>query len=323
MTLDRRSASVGLGLGLWSALVWGGQFVVVKDAFAHVGPLQINAIRYVPIALILLALLARVEGRAALRPAGQARSVVLLGLGAVLFNLLNYVGLNYTRAQNASLLSALTPLLAVLLLWGWTRVRPPAFTFAFILAALAGVVLVISRGHPGTYLEQGAHWGDALCLLGVLAFAAYTLGAGRDDSMSSLRLTALTSAVAAVVMVVVAVVAAAVDFDPYPTGGELVSALPAIAYIVLPGAVIAMLAWNRSARLIGGQNTALLMNLVPITVLVIELIRGYEPTTLELAGAFLVVGAVTAHNLFLRRERRRRPLVIHDSVERAAEAPAP
>jgi len=301
---EHRATTVGLALGLWSALVWGGQFIVVKGAYAHVGPTQINAIRYVPIALILLAILARVEGRGALRAGGHGRLVVLLGIGVLLFNDLNYVGLDYTRPQNASLISALTPLVAVLLLWGITGARPRAATFALVGVALVGVVLVISRGDPGGYLDEGAHWGDLLCILGVGAFAAYTIGVGRATTISPLRLTALSSLVSMVLMIAVAVVAAAVGFDPYPSARDLVAATPAILYIAIPGAVIAMLAWNRSARLIGGQNTALLMNLVPITVLVIELIRGYEPAALEYVGAALVLAAVTTNNLLLRRDSR-------------------
>jgi drug/metabolite transporter (DMT)-like permease len=302
---DRRSTSVGVGLGLSAVLVWGGQFVVAKAAFAHVGPIQINAIRYVPIALILLVLLVRVEGRGALRATGHWRVISFLGLAVTLFNLLNYAGLHYTRPQNASLIASLTPLLAVVLLWTTTRVRPRGSTIALVLVALGGVVLVISRGHPAAYVGAGAHWGDVLCLLGTLSFAAYTLCVGTESSLSALCLTALSSAVAAVMMVVVAVVAAVVGYDPFPGGSDLLAAVPAIAYIVIPGAVMAMLAWNRSARLIGGQNTALLMNLVPITVLVIEMIRGYRPVPLEIVGAAVVLSAVTANNLLLRRSARR------------------
>jgi hypothetical protein len=47
------------------------------------------------------------------------------------------------------------------------------------------------------------------------------------------------------------------------------------------------------------------MNLVPITVLVIEMIRGYRPVPLEIVGAAIVLSAVTANNLLLRRSARR------------------
>ena len=95
----------------------------------------------------------------------------LLGFGVVAFNILNYVGLGYTRPQSASLISALSPLFAVFVAWGLTRVRPARITFVCVLVALFGVVLVISHGHPASYVEGGVEWGDLLCLGGVLAFA--------------------------------------------------------------------------------------------------------------------------------------------------------
>jgi drug/metabolite transporter (DMT)-like permease len=62
-----------------------------------------------------------------------------------------------------------------------------------------------------------------------------------------------------------------------------------------------MLAWNASAQAIGGQNTALLANLIPVTVFAIQIVRGYRPAALELVGAAITLGAVTANNLLLRR----------------------
>jgi drug/metabolite transporter (DMT)-like permease len=121
-------------------------------------------------------------------------------------------------------------------------------------------------------------------------------------------------------MVALALGAAAVGYDPFPSGSDLWAALPAILYIALPGAVVAMLAWNRSARLIGGQNTALLMNLVPITVFVIQIIRGYDPVTLEYVGALLAIGAVTANNLVLRRAGRMSRVVTPRPARSSAEA---
>ena len=313
-------APLGVGLGVYATVVWGAQFIVAKSAFAHVGPIQINAIRYLPIALILAALLVRVEGWKALRFDGRARTLWLLGLGVVLFNILNYVGLRYTRPQSASLISALSPLFAVFVAWGLSKARPARMTVVFVLVALGGVALVISHGDPASYFDAGVHWGDVLCLFGVLAFAWYTIAASRVTELSPLRFTALTSSTAMVQMVALAVIAAAVDYDPFPSALDLWKALPAIVYIALPGAILAMLAWNRSARLIGGQNTALLMNLVPITVFVIQIIRGYHPVALEYVGALLAIGAVTANNLLLRRAGRRRVIAAARPASSGAEA---
>ena len=300
---------VGVSLGVFAAVTWGGQFIAAKSVFAHVGPFEINAIRYLPISVILLAVLLRVEGRRALSFEGRGRALWLLGVGVVCFNLFNYVGLRYTQPQSAALIAALMPLFAAFVLWGWTRKVPPPLTFACIVVAFLGVMLVISHGDPAGYVRGPVHWGDALCLVGSFSFAAYTIGAASLSAFSPLRFTALTASLGTLMMIGVAIVAAAVGYDTPPSGHELVAALPAIAYLAIPGVVLAMLAWNASARLIGGQNTALLGNLIAITVFVIQIARGYRPTVLELVGAAVVIGAVTANNLLLRRNPRRAHVV--------------
>jgi len=295
---------LGIGYGSFSAIVWGGQFVVVKNTYAHIGPFEINGLRYVPIALIFVALLLRTEGRDALRLDGKGIQVFLLSVSVVLFNLLNYIGIRYTLAQNGALINSLTPLFVVLALWVARGIRPRRETALLVALALVGVAMVISHGHPGTYVDQ-PHWGDLLCMSGSVAFALYTLGMIEVGTFSALRVTTLTSIFGAVMMVAAAAVAAAIGYDPVPSWHQLWLGTPALLYLALPGAVIGLLAWNASARLIGGANTALLIILVPLTAFVIQIVRGYRPVLIEYVGAVIAMGAVTANNLLTRREAQR------------------
>jgi hypothetical protein len=48
----------------------------------------------------------------------------------------------------------------------------------------------------------------------------------------------------------------------------------------------------------------LFSNLIPVTTFVIEIVRGYRPNAIELAGAGLTIGALGGNNLLLRRTRR-------------------
>jgi drug/metabolite transporter (DMT)-like permease len=64
---------------------------------------------------------------------------------------------------------------------------------------------------------------------------------------------------------------------------------------------MAVLAWNGAIRLIGAANTALFGNLIPVTTFAIEIVRGYRPGTVEIAGAALTVSALVANNLLGRR----------------------
>jgi drug/metabolite transporter (DMT)-like permease len=89
-----------------------------------------------------------------------------------------------------------------------------------------------------------------------------------------------------------------------PSGSALLSTTPQIAYLALPGAFIAVLTWNAAIGLIGPQNAVLFGNLIPVTTFAIEIVRGYRPGAVELAGAAVTIGALVANNLVARRPRR-------------------
>ena len=90
----------------------------------------------------------------------------------------------------------------------------------------------------------------------------------------------------------------------FPSGGELWSVTPQIAYLAIPGAFVAVLTWNAAVTSLGPQNAVLFSNLIPVTTFAIEIVRGYRPNAVELAGAALTIGALVASNLLLRRSRR-------------------
>ena len=187
-----RTTSVGAGLAALTAVIWGGQFAVGKSALAEVDPFHLTAIRYGVAALILLGLLAAVEGPRALRPDGRGLRLALLGtLGFAGFNLFTYTGLLHAEPQSAALVTALAPLLTALVLWARTRLPPSAATMAALGLALAGVALVVSGGSPASLVDGSIGWGDGLVLVGVFSFVLYTLGAGAHRDLSPLRYTAL------------------------------------------------------------------------------------------------------------------------------------
>src|SRR3954471_21057042 len=158
-----RTTALGAIFATTTALAWGGQFVVGKSALGTLNAFPLTTIRYAVASALWLAVLAAVEGRAALRLDGHGRRLFWLGsLGFAGFNLLAYTGLAHARPQSASLIVALAPLLTALVLWQRTRVRPSAVTFALLAVALAGVALVISGGDPASIASGSIGWGDAL-----------------------------------------------------------------------------------------------------------------------------------------------------------------
>jgi drug/metabolite transporter (DMT)-like permease len=285
-----------------TAVIWGGQFVVGKSALSRVDAFPLTAIRYGIAAVLLLALLVAVEGWTALRLDGQGRRLFLLGsLGFAGFNLLAYTGLEHARPQSASLIVALGPLITAIVLWLRDGTRPARMTAVALVVAIAGVALVVSGGDPATIVNGSVGWGDGLVLLGVISFVFYTLGAARHAGLSPLRYTALTAALGWITIAAATLVATVTGLVATPSAADIGAVTPEILYLAIPGALIAVLTWNAAVSRIGPQNVSLIGNLIPVTTFAIEIVRGYRPSGLELAGAGLALGALAANNLVLRR----------------------
>jgi len=296
-----RTTLIGAGLGSATGVAWGGQFVVGKSAVAHVDAFHLTLVRYALAGLLLLAILAAVEGWGALRLDGRGPRLWWLGtLGFAGFNLLGFTGLEHARPESAALIVALAPLLTALVLWQRSGVRPRRSTVAALAVALAGVALVISGGDPASILHGSIGWGDALVVGAVLSFVLYSLGRAEFPELSPLRYTALTAALGWLSIAVATVVASTARLEPAPSLGAYANIWSQLLYIALIGAVVAVVSWNGAVGLLGPQNASLFGNLIPVTTFVIEIVRGYRPGALELAGGTLTVAALLANNLLTR-----------------------
>ena len=299
-----RSNLIGAAFATTTAVTWGGQFVVGKSALDRVNAFPLSTVRYAVAAGLWLVVLAALEGRDSLRLGGRGLRLFWLGsLGFAGFNLLAYTGLAHSRPQSASLIVALAPLLTALVLWRRTGRRPSTITFGFLALALAGVVLVISGGHPSTIVNGSIGWGDALVLAGVFSFVLYGLGAAQFTDFSPLRYTALTASLGWLTIAAATAVALEAGLVPTPSGSALVATAPQIAYLALPGAFLAVLTWNASIGMIGPQNAVLFGNLIPVTTFAIEMVRGYRPNAVELGGAAVTIAALVANNVATRTRR--------------------
>jgi drug/metabolite transporter (DMT)-like permease len=144
-------------------------------------------------------------------------------------------------------------------------------------------------------------WGDGLVLAGVTSFLVYTVEARSVPGFSPLRYTALTASLGWLSILAASIVADAVGLEHVPSGSAVGASLPAIAYLSLLGAVVAVTTWNLGVARLGTQDAALFTNLMPVTTFAIEIARGHHASGLELGGAALTVAALVGGNLATRR----------------------
>lgn len=284
---------------LVAVLSWGAMFPIAAHALPQVDAFNITAIRYGVASLIFLALLVAVEGRSALSLEGRGAQAFLLGsLGFAGFNLLAYLALVWSPPQDVAVIVPTMPLVTVMIRWLRGGERPSRLLLGSSIAALAGVLLVVTKGD---FSRISGGLGDLLTFIAVICWVTYTISAGSFPRWSALRYTALTASLGTITILLITAVADTVGWQRLPSLGNVTAAWWEIGFIIILGAVAAVLAWNHSARTLGPANTALFIVLVPVVAFTIRIAEGYRPVPAEILGALIVIGALITANLVGRR----------------------
>ncbi|MDA0226005.1 MAG: DMT family transporter [Proteobacteria bacterium] len=289
-------------------LCWGPMFSVAKRTLPIVDAFALSSIRYVIGCTLFLAILAMVEGRAALRYGTRLVPAIVFGLiGFAGFNSFVWVGLSMTRPEHASIIMAIQTPLTALVVWLARGQRPATFTLGCIVVAIAGVLLVVTRGNPAIALAElgagGELFGDLLILGGALCWVAYSFGGPVFAGWSPLRFTALTCVPGAIGLVMFNVVAVQLGIAAVPDAAALSEAALPLAYFAIGTVVLGVLGFNNGVKHLGPLNTMLMLNIIPVSVFAIEASLGRSFQLVELAGGAIVIGALVANNLYLRTRR--------------------
>lgn len=287
-------------------LCWLPLFSVAKRTLPHLDAFALGTVRYALGVALFVALLVAVEGRGALRYDGRVGAAALFGLiGITGFNLCVWLGLGFTLPEHASVILALQTPLTALAVWLTRGQRPAGFTLGCVAAAIAGVVLVVTKGRPQAALADIAAGsgllGDVLVFLGALAWTTYTLAAARFPGWSPLRYTVLTCVPGFAGLLLAHALAVALGAARVPAWQDLYAVRWPILYFSLCTVVLGVLAFNAATRRLGPLNTMLMLNLVPIGVFAIEAALGRSFMPIEIFGAALVVLALIANNFYVRR----------------------
>lgn len=287
---------------------WGALFPVAKRTLPVLDAFFLGSVRYAFGVLIFIAILWAAEGRQALRYGGRLLPAALFGVvGFCGFNLLVWWGLVYTRPEHASIIMSMQSPLTAIAVWLTQGRRPAPFTIGCVAVAIAGVVLVVTKGGVAGLLEGGSLLGDVLVFMGAVSWVVYTMAGWHFSGWSPLRMTVLTAIPGTVGLLSIHAAAIGLGVVELPTLEAVWSVKWPIAYFIVFTVVLGVLGFNNGVKYLGALNTMLMLNLVPVIVFGIEAWLGRSYEAVELAGAAVVIGALVANNLYLRRQARATP----------------
>ncbi|MEV7006577.1 DMT family transporter [Streptosporangium sp. NPDC051022] len=280
-----------------AVLGWSGNFIVGRLVHDSIPPATLAFLRWLTAFLVLLPF-----GWAGLR---QDRGtllrhrwmVLLLSIsGVAAYNTLIYTGLGTTTAVNALLMQSVMPLLIVVFAFALFRERPNAGQLAGLAVSLAGVWLVVTRGHPfgsgGLRLGQG----DAWVFVAVVSYAFYTALLRRRPRVGPLSLLTVTFGIGALMLLPLAAAEAATGHVVHVTPGAVV----AVAYVALIPSILSYFCYNRGVELTGGAHAGQFLHLMPVFGAVLAFFTLGE----RIQGFHLAAAAVIAAGIVLATVRR-------------------
>lgn len=277
-------------------------FPVAKRTLPLLDAFALGSIRYSIGIVLFIAILVAAEGRQALRWQGRFLPAAVYGLvGFCGFNLFVWWGLASTRPEHAAIIMALQTPMTAIAMWAARGLRPAPFTVGCIAVAIAGVLTVVTKGDLGHVLSGGSLAGDLLVFLGAVSWVVYTMAGGHFSGWSPLRMTVLTCIPGTIGLVGIHALSIAAGWAAMPSLDQVLAVKWQLGYFIVFTVVLGVLGFNNGVKHLGALNTMLMLNLVPILVFAIEAALGQSFSPVEIGGAALVIGALVANNLYLRR----------------------
>jgi drug/metabolite transporter (DMT)-like permease len=269
-------------------ILWGGSLVAGRVVSADLPPLTTTWIRFALVSLFLVPALRIIHGRLPRPTPREAGLLLALTVaGVLLFNLFLFSGLQTITAVRSSVIIAFAPsAVALILVIGF---RDPAGrnTLIGIVVAFIGAIITITNGDIAAVIAGGISIGDAFLLGCVVAWAVYTILA-RSAMRTLTPLTVLTysSILGALLLTPIAIHRGGIA----ELGAQGIGTWGGILYLSFGAAGLAYLFYYQGIRDIGANETAIFLNLEPVSAIILGVVLLREVLTGPvIAGAVLVI----------------------------------
>lgn len=273
------SASAGVAAMVLATLLWGGTFVVLRDALRAIDPQPVVFVRFGLAGLVFLGVLA-------VRRKGIARPELLAGIASGVLcgalYLLQAIGLRTISAGSSAFLTCTGSLFTALLAWPLLRQRPTAaMVFGMALGVVGAALLSLDQR-----LRFG--FGELITVAGALSYALGLIVVGRLGSRFD------PVAVAAVQSLTTALCLAGDASRAFAEIPRLPSdVLAKLAYLLVAGSLLAPWLQLTAQRSLSPGRVGLLLALEPVFALVLAVTAGHERFVAKWwLGAALILCAV-------------------------------
>lgn len=281
----------GIVLLFITTFFWGGNAVAGKLANGTVSPAVLTFMRW-SISGVILCFIARnylkKDWPVFMKNLPYFGFMSLFGYTG--FNLLLYFSLTHTTAINVTIEQAAMPMFIFLLNFLIFRTKPfPVQLIGYVLT-LIGVVLVVSGGSLERLVNLEFNIGDIIMIFAAFSYSAYSVGLRAKPDVHWVSFLSFLIILASIISVPFMIYEATTEYFIWPTTGM---GWGVVLYAAIFPSVVCQAAFIRGNELLGANNAAPFLNLVPIFgALLSVLILGEEFLYLHLFAMALVIGGI-------------------------------
>lgn len=244
-----------------ATLCWGGNAVVAKLAVGHISPMAFTFFRWVVAVILILAI--SIPQVSKDWPVAKKHLPVLIFLGLIgytSFNALLYTAVHYTTAINVTIEQAAIPFLIFIANFVLFRIKVSAAQIFGFSLTLLGAALTAAHGDLLSLLTLTVNKGDALMLLAILSYAAYTIALRWRPPIDWRTLMAIP----AIVALLCSLPLMAWEYQ----AGDLVmpdlQGWGATLYTGIFASLVAQILFIKGVEALGANRAGLFINLVPV-----------------------------------------------------------
>ncbi len=277
---------------IFSTLLWGGVFHVIKYPLAVAPPFVLLITRFSLTAMLLAPFLIRNNNYRLILQDGILPEIILLSvIGICGYNVAFTYGMGLTEPATGSLIIAANPVMTTLIARVWKKEAVSPLRWAGIVLAFAGLAVIVFEGQLANALSLRLGPGNLLLLAAPLLWAVYSVRS--REVLARVPATVFTAAIILLSLPPQGAMAL-YQFDGWRWASDTGFWL-GIAYLGVLATGVSYLLWNEGVRLIGAARSSIFVNLIPVTALLIAMLLG-QPLYLHhfLGGSIVVLGVILA-----------------------------
>ncbi len=289
--MTNKNRTFGFACALLAVTIWSGNFVLASGLADTIPPIALAALRWVCATVVFLPF--AWKGLRRDWPAIRAHRFSILAAavtGVTLFNTLVYLSAHTTDTVNMALIASTTPVFVVILSRIFLGEPISHLRAGGLIVAIAGMVVIATRGDLDALLALTFREGDLWMLLAGLLWAIYSILVKRKPpEISQYSYLAVLFAIGSIPLIP----AALMERAYYPSWSLTPELVGATLYTGIGASLVAFFLWNTAVTVIGPGTSSLFQYFIPVFSGVgAWLLLGQAITSAHLVGLVLIFSGV-------------------------------